>query len=132
MYYGVRYCDPAFERFISPDSIVPGAGALTAAPHDAVAQQAWAQGGSGDEPEQDGSVARSGAGAASAGRDPAPPTRAAMGPENPQTLNRYAAVLNNPLRYVDPTGHAVAPPDCPPVCAPERSLYPRPSTAQPA
>jgi len=41
-----RYCDPAFERFISPDSIVPGAGALTAAPHDAVAQLAWAQGGS--------------------------------------------------------------------------------------
>jgi RHS repeat-associated protein len=24
---------------------------------------------------------------------------------NPQSLNRYAYVLNNPLRYVDPTGH---------------------------
>jgi RHS repeat-associated protein len=25
---------------------------------------------------------------------------------NPQTLNRYAYVLNNPLRYIDPTGHS--------------------------
>src|SRR5688572_4912224 len=27
------------------------------------------------------------------------------GPANPQALNRYSYVLNNPLRYVDPTGH---------------------------
>jgi hypothetical protein len=27
------------------------------------------------------------------------------GPANPQALNRYAYVLNNPVRYVDPTGH---------------------------
>jgi hypothetical protein len=30
---------------------------------------------------------------------------APMGPANPQALNRYAYCLNNPLRYVDPTGH---------------------------
>jgi RHS repeat-associated protein len=29
-----------------------------------------------------------------------------MGPSNPQALNRYAYVLNNPLRYVDPSGHS--------------------------
>lgn len=27
------------------------------------------------------------------------------GPGNPQTLNRYSDMLNNPLRYTDPTGH---------------------------
>jgi hypothetical protein len=29
------------------------------------------------------------------------------GPANPQALNRYSYVLNNPLRYTDPTGHCV-------------------------
>ena len=28
-------------------------------------------------------------------------------PGNPQALNRYAYVLNNPLKYIDPTGHRV-------------------------
>lgn len=30
-------------------------------------------------------------------------------PGNPQALNRYSMVLNNPLKYTDPTGHSV---DC--------------------
>ena len=30
---------------------------------------------------------------------------APMGPANSQALNRYAYCLNNPLRYVDPSGH---------------------------
>jgi hypothetical protein len=29
------------------------------------------------------------------------------GVQNPQALNRYSYVLNNPLRYTDPTGHDV-------------------------
>jgi RHS repeat-associated protein len=31
-------------------------------------------------------------------------------PLNPQSLNKYAYVYNNPLRYVDPTGHVAGPP----------------------
>jgi RHS repeat-associated protein len=30
-------------------------------------------------------------------------------PANPQSLNRYAYTLNNPLKYTDPTGHCVTP-----------------------
>ncbi len=29
---------------------------------------------------------------------------------NPQDLNRYSYVRNNPLKYTDPTGHCSAPP----------------------
>jgi RHS repeat-associated protein len=31
-------------------------------------------------------------------------------PANPQTLNRYSYCLNNPLKYVDPSGHLPDPP----------------------
>ncbi|MFP4345125.1 MAG: RHS repeat-associated core domain-containing protein, partial [Anaerolineales bacterium] len=31
-------------------------------------------------------------------------------PANPQSLNRYAYVYNNPLKYTDPSGHAPDPP----------------------
>ena len=51
-YYGARMYDAALGRFISADTVVPGAG-------------------------------------------------------NPQSLNRYSYVLNNPLRYVDPSGHTL-------------------------
>ncbi len=51
-------------------------------------------------------------------------------PDNPQSLNRYAYVLNNPVRYNDPTGH-----DCQDydaeghiitICAPDQEV-PNPS-----
>jgi RHS repeat-associated protein len=50
MHFGARMYSPALGRFVSADSIVPGAG-------------------------------------------------------NPQALNRYALVFNNPLKYIDPSGH---------------------------
>jgi RHS repeat-associated protein len=48
LYYHARYYDPAIGRFLSADTIVPGAGALTVAPSDATAAAAWAA--SGGEP----------------------------------------------------------------------------------
>jgi RHS repeat-associated protein len=33
--------------------------------------------------------------------------------ENPQALNRYAYVLNNPLRHTDPSGHCIPGWNCP-------------------
>ncbi len=113
MYYRARYYHPALGRFISADSIVPGA------------------------------ASGAGGGAATLGYDPktrlTPLTvnlgefveqinaenreilqfgwffqwnvrtrrehNVPRGPVNPQALNRYAYVLNNPLRYVNPSGH---------------------------
>jgi len=58
-YYGARFYSADIGRFLSPASIVPGAG-------------------------------------------------------NPQALNRYSYVLNNPLRYTDPSGHCMPGINCPP------------------
>jgi RHS repeat-associated protein len=41
LFYNARYYDPGIGRFVSADSIVPGAGSLTLSPHDAVASGAW-------------------------------------------------------------------------------------------
>ena len=47
-------------------------------------------------------------------------------PGNPQSLNRFSYVLNNPLRYTDPTGHRVCeadPQSCQPQPTPQPSSY---------
>jgi hypothetical protein len=44
------------------------------------------------------------------------PDSIVQAPSDPQTLNRYSYTRNNPLRYVDPSGHCFVPPVTP-VCA---------------
>ncbi len=120
LYYGARYYDPVLGRFLSPDSIVPGMAsgqggmaatlgqdggaalrpltvdfhepgfAVTLAQEDAFTQ---AKGFRFQLSEQD---KRQGEGA-----------QWQWGPANPQALNRYSYVLDNPLRYTDPTGHFI-------------------------
>jgi RHS repeat-associated protein len=102
LFYHARYYDPNLGRFLSADTVVPGApdgsmdgvaltpltvdfhepGFLTGIAEETT-QGFWFQRSS-QERQQ---------------------TTAPWGPANPQALNRYSYVQNNPLKYTDPTGH---------------------------
>jgi hypothetical protein len=102
LYYHARYYDPALGRFISPDSVVPGSASgsldgvslkpLTVDFHEPGfastlsgenAQPFWFRMDA-QQRQQVGSP---------------------WGPVNPQALNRYAYVMNNPMKWTDPSGH---------------------------
>ncbi len=99
LYYHARYYDPVLARFISADAVVPGApdGSM-----DGVALKPLTV----DFHESgfvSGLNAENGQGFWFQHSDQVAP----WGPANPQGLNRYSYVQNNPLRYTDPTGHAL-------------------------
>ena len=102
LFYNARYYDPTIGRFISSDTVVPGNASggmdgvalrpLTVAFHEPGFISKLNQENqfgpwytlSDDARQQVGS---------------------SWGPSNPQALNRYSYVLNNPMRWTDPSGH---------------------------
>ena len=93
LFYNARYYDPAIGRFISADTVVPGNASggmdgvalrpLTVAFH---------------EPGFIATLNGEGANADKLHWG---------GPVNPQALNRYSYVNNNPMRWTDPSGHTI-------------------------
>ncbi|MBN2007556.1 MAG: hypothetical protein JXA21_29695 [Anaerolineae bacterium] len=113
MYYRARYYDAALGRFVQADTIVPGAasgagGAILTLGYDSKTRltpltvafsgfvgQVFAES---QDILQFGAFFRWDSKTRQGHNAP-------TGPANPQALNRYSYVLNNPLRYVDPTGY---------------------------
>ena len=93
LFYNARYYDPVIGRFISADTVVPGNASggmdgvalrpLTVAFH---------------EPGFIATLNGEGANADKLHWG---------GPVNPQALNRYSYVMNNPIRWTDPSGHSL-------------------------
>ena len=116
VYYHARYYDPSLARFVSPDSIVPGASPGAGGALGTIGQEqnslltvdfhegALLSGLNGDN----ALTLQKGYWFQLSGQDRRQRAREPWGPANPQALNRYAYVLDNPLRYTDPTGHARA------------------------
>ncbi len=105
--YNARYYDPELGRFISADSIVPGVSA-NAVGYFAGARLTPLTVNLGEFPAQvhaeNAEITVYGPFYAWSGKIRQQHV-VPSGPANPQTLNRYSYVLNNPLQYVDPTGH---------------------------
>ncbi|MFL5804112.1 MAG: Calx-beta domain-containing protein, partial [Roseiflexaceae bacterium] len=102
LYYHARYYDPNLARFVSADSVVPGNASggmdgVAIKPLTVDFHEPGFAGGVASENNQPFWFQMSDKDRQKAGRP--------WGPVNPQALNRYSYVQNNPLRYMDPSGH---------------------------
>jgi RHS repeat-associated protein len=102
LYYHARYYDPGVGRFVSADSVVPGNASggmdgVALKPLTVDYHEPGFASSIGTENQQPFWFEMSGEQRQQAGRP--------WGPANPQALNRYSYVQNNPLKYVDPSGH---------------------------
>ena len=104
LFYNARYYDPIVGRFVSPDSIVPGAssgvgcagGTVGAWQNSRLTVDFHERGFLSSAKRENTLIIQEGFWS-----DSIEPN----GPLSPQALNRYSYTLNNPLRYSDPTGH---------------------------
>jgi len=118
LYYGARYYDPARGQFLSADSIVPGSASGKGGAADTLGQDEHVKLAplttDFHEPGFVTTVAQEHAFTQAQGfyfqlrdkdKQQGEEAKWQWGPQNPQALNRYSYVLNNPVRYTDPTGH---------------------------
>jgi RHS repeat-associated protein len=99
--YNARYYDPHIGRFISADVIVPGTTRLTPLTvgfHEIMFL---------DQANEENRQLQQLGPIFTWNNQQKQKLGTSTGPPSPQTLNRFAYVANNPLRYSDPTGHYI-------------------------
>jgi RHS repeat-associated protein len=115
LYYHARYYDPNLGRFVSADTLVPGAASGKGGAAATLGYDSWVELRplTVDFHESDVLSTLNGENAFTMGKgfwfqlSNEEKAKSPWGPLNPQALNRYSYVLNNPLRYTDPTGHSI-------------------------
>jgi RHS repeat-associated protein len=112
LFYNARFYDPGLGRFTSPDSIVPGASFGAGGALGIVGQEQnskltvdFHERGFLFSVKAENTLTLQKGFWFQLNNEDRNGVQNPWGPLNPQALNRYSYVLNNPLRYTDPTGH---------------------------